>query len=323
MLFLTFFARTVYEFCTLEGIWYLPDMPLTNERDLGPESALCFMAWDYVPIFLLVTTVTTATSGSFAARTGSFIRSLGRRGERGSGGEVSLHIMPNHGVWNEIKKGEQMRLIKQQQDEAEEEVGSGGNGQGELPLENVHVGHSNHWRAGQDPSHRWPLVRVVRSSAMMRDGSNGRSVTSVSSQGGGGSGASASAGVDISGGRCGVRGSSWGGFGRSPLSPGLLGGRTGCSSLRSSYGSAGKSRSNNGGHNNSAVRSDLAGGVVGVQDRAFADGGGLLEGGELKFSPNSGCVFVCPRVVFQCSFCAFLRFLWACLPLCGDLNTLQ
>ena len=285
LLFLTFLTRTVYEVGVLEEMWYLPDMPLTNDRDLGFESALCFIGWDYVPIFLLVTTVTTATGGSFAARTGSFIRKLSNvrgagGGALGMSGDLSLHTMPNHGVWNEIKKGEQIRLTHQQHhgsagsssysaaraggtdywhavvrsDQSpgdgggsKEPLGTGGNGSG-APSSRYIKGLGNNLHMSSD--------RMMRSAEGGGGGGGGEG------EGGEGWGLSTERVLGGSGGMRGVHGCSWGGFGMSPLSPRLLGGHGEGRSLESTHSPSGHARRGSGWRARAAC-------VVGSNDYSF------------------------------------------------------
>ncbi len=238
ILLLTFAVRTVYEIINIYGLWYLPDMPLTNSQDLGFESAFCFIAWDYVPIVLLVTTITQPTSGSFAQRTGSFIGIGGAGGGRVLS-DGSVGTMPNHGMWNEIKKGEQMRLIKQQQQKE------------------THL--NTNWRAQGGNNYSGNVTNTFAKP--------------VSSEYSEKSGINAKLTVDTAIRNTMGRDSSWGGFVRSPLSPGLL---RGGSRLASSYG---------------ATNSSVSGAIGSFGDQ----GGGLRAsrtnmGGGYSFSPSSRCV---------------------------------
>eukprot|EP00613_Pedinella_sp_CCMP2098_P051258 CAMPEP_0171819688 /NCGR_PEP_ID=MMETSP0992-20121227/2347_1 /TAXON_ID=483369 /ORGANISM="non described non described, Strain CCMP2098" /LENGTH=744 /DNA_ID=CAMNT_0012433989 /DNA_START=539 /DNA_END=2774 /DNA_ORIENTATION=- len=73
-LFALFFSRACYEVSTTTGWLVLPSLPLTSERDLDGASFFFMLLWDYLPLLLLISTMSTAPSGSFAQRTGSFLR---------------------------------------------------------------------------------------------------------------------------------------------------------------------------------------------------------------------------------------------------------
>ena len=44
---------------------YLPSLPLSSDQDLDRLTFVCFAMWDYLPIMLIIATITSPASGRY------------------------------------------------------------------------------------------------------------------------------------------------------------------------------------------------------------------------------------------------------------------
>eukprot|EP00615_Pteridomonas_danica_P012464 CAMPEP_0114338824 /NCGR_PEP_ID=MMETSP0101-20121206/7299_1 /TAXON_ID=38822 ORGANISM="Pteridomonas danica, Strain PT" /NCGR_SAMPLE_ID=MMETSP0101 /ASSEMBLY_ACC=CAM_ASM_000211 /LENGTH=338 /DNA_ID=CAMNT_0001471545 /DNA_START=504 /DNA_END=1520 /DNA_ORIENTATION=- len=122
LLFLVFMTRGIYEVGTLQGFVYLPELALNAGNDLDWRSFICMVIWDYFPLFVLMTMVSTASytpgqsqgvQGNTPSHGGVLLSSSLSTAVYDSIGEFELDNMDQHSIMT--NKNKIQRIINEQQ----------------------------------------------------------------------------------------------------------------------------------------------------------------------------------------------------------------
>lgn len=84
LLVLSFLSRSMYQFGMMFGVLDFPQIPLLGNNDIHFTVLLIFEAWDYIPLILMITTITAKSIGNSSniqKHLGKIDKSIAIRGE--------------------------------------------------------------------------------------------------------------------------------------------------------------------------------------------------------------------------------------------------
>lgn len=70
----SFLTRGLYQLVSIFGLLRLPNIPLQNDEDVHYIILICFALWDYIPVILVITTVTSRAIGNNAYYSNSILQ---------------------------------------------------------------------------------------------------------------------------------------------------------------------------------------------------------------------------------------------------------